>query len=239
MGGEVVVFGELLGGHYPEAGVVKGSKKVQKGVYYTNINEFYAFDIVVDGKYLNVDDANTILGKHGFVFARTLFRGTYHECLEQNETFQSTIPALYGMKPIEDNLAEGLVIRPVEARFLAGGSRVILKKKAAAFSEKQAVKSGALPTLSDEHQAFLDDMLSLVNENRLRNVLSKMGPIVQSDFGKVMKAFIGDVTVDFLKDNEEFNELEKSDKKRISKVANKAAAILIRENFLNILDGES
>ena len=47
---EVIFYGELFGGYYPEK--KNDNKRIQKGVYYTNDIEFYLFDIKIDGNKL-------------------------------------------------------------------------------------------------------------------------------------------------------------------------------------------
>lgn len=57
----LTIFGELFGGGYPHAEVASddSAKLIQQGIYYCPNNEFYAFDILIDGKeYLDFDEAN-------------------------------------------------------------------------------------------------------------------------------------------------------------------------------------
>jgi len=80
-------------------------------------------------------------------------------------------------------------------------------------------------------------MCSYISENRLRNVLSKIGQVTQKDFGKILGALAVDVIEDYKKD---FNapELEGKEEKLVNKLLNGEAATLIRKNFVNIIDGE-
>lgn len=76
----VNVFGEMFGGTYPHKDVQPNRKLslIQKGVCYTPEHEFYGFDIYVinedGGRYLPVDEVNEFFDKHGFFYARTLFK---------------------------------------------------------------------------------------------------------------------------------------------------------------------
>ena len=236
------VYGELFGGWYPHPDVekVEGVTRVQKGVYYSPDNEFYAYDIKVNGQFINDDDCQRLLKAVGIFNAEPLFRGTFRECLEYKNEYQSTIPKRLGLPEIEDNICEGNVIRPVEPKFIECGSRVILKNKNDKWSEKMAKepKEKKEVILSDEASKLFREIDSLVTENRLRNVLSKTGPISQKEFGKLLGLLMQDVFEEFNKDwKEDFEKLNKDESKIIHKMANSAAAGLIRTNFLNIVDG--
>ncbi len=125
----VNVFGEMFGGTYPHKDVQPNRKLslIQKGVCYTPEHEFYGFDIYVinddGGRYLPVDEVNELFDKHGFFYARTLFKGTLGECLKYPNAFQSKIAEWLGFPAIEDNICEGIVIRPVVPMYLRNGSR--------------------------------------------------------------------------------------------------------------------
>ena len=142
----VTVFGEMFGGKYPHPDVKNSTKTmvIQKGVLYCPNHEFYAFDLYVateeSGRYLSVDKANSFFEQGGFLYAKTLFRGMLNECLQYPNVFQSRISDWLGLPPIEDNICEGIVIRPVEPAYLRNGSRVLLKNKNARFAEKKSVK---------------------------------------------------------------------------------------------------
>jgi hypothetical protein len=72
----------------------------------------------------------------------------------------------------------------------------------------------------------------------LRNVLSKLGTVTETDFGKLLGLFNADLLEDFNKDFEEdMNALEKPEKKALRKRMNNDSAKVIRGNFLNIVDG--
>uniref|UniRef100_A0A6C0BNZ7 RNA ligase domain-containing protein n=1 Tax=viral metagenome TaxID=1070528 RepID=A0A6C0BNZ7_9ZZZZ len=69
----VVIFGELFGGHY---GDLKSSVvRVQREVDYCPQHVFYAFDIWVDGEFLNHDTCCALWRKHGFFTRNLCFKG--------------------------------------------------------------------------------------------------------------------------------------------------------------------
>jgi len=219
----VRIYGEIIGGSFPGM-KVDGAIRVQKGVYYTPSNEFYAFDAMVDDEFLTVDEAEALFKELGLVYAKTLFRGTLDECLAFPVEFDSTIPELYGLPQLENNLCEGIVIKPVAPEFLPWGSRVIIKKKNQRFAEKTRTKK------ERKVVNVPDDALALITENRLRNAISRVGPIGDKDFGKLLGEFTKDVVEEYEKDHDP---LDKQTKRQLSK----ECADMIRRNFVNIIDG--
>ena len=241
---ELGVYGELVGGTYPHKDVEKDTSatRIQKGIFYTPHNEFYAIDVAIDGQLIDIDKFNRFMEKAGFLYAKTIFRGTFEECLKYSNSFSSQIAVWLGLPELEDNICEGIVIKPVIPEFLSDTTRVILKNKNEKWAEKARAKNRPQKpqmTLSEKGEKLLNEMVSLVTENRLRNVLSKIGQIEQKEFGKLIQLFSKDILEDFFKDYlEEYNELEKKEQKQLTGKLNKQCAELIRRNFSNIVDGE-
>ena len=130
----LAVYGELFGGYYPHPLVAnRWSKPVQQGIWYSPRVDFHAFDIYVftdnGGFFLPVKEASDLFSMAGIPYARTLFTGTLDECLGYPCPFPTTIPAALGLPPIEGNLCEGIVIKPLVPLLLPDGERVALKIK--------------------------------------------------------------------------------------------------------------
>ncbi|MCP5048385.1 MAG: hypothetical protein GY940_14545 [bacterium] len=237
------VYGELFGGSYPHPDVpkVKTSKRLQKGVFYHPDNLFYAFDLKVDGRYLTVDEANELFEEAGLFYAKPLFRGTFEECLAHANDFPSVISQWLELPAIPDNIAEGIVIKPVEPQYLNVGERVILKSKNEKFKERKSKKKHNRPQdapLSEEAVKLREEVESLVTENRLQNVLSKKGelpyPLPKDYFGQIMKDFADDLWEEFNKDFQApFDNLDKKEQKKISKAVNQSAAKLVRKTLFS------
>ncbi len=242
----ISVFGEMFGGRYAHEGVPaeKGTILIQKGVYYTPKHEFYGFDIFVfegeKGRYLPVDEVNDLFEAEGFFYAKTLLKGSLEECLKYPNAFQSKISQWLGLPDIEDNICEGVVIRPVEPQYLRNGSRVLIKNKNARFAEKKSVKkrnkvfSEPVP-YSDALKALLPEVEAYVTENRLNNVVSHIGEVsFPKDFGKVMGFFAKDILEDFLKDHGgEYSALDKCEQKSLNRELNKMATDFVKATFMN------
>lgn len=244
----VVIYGEMFGGFYPHEDV-KNEKDlvlIQKGVYYSPAHEFYGFDIYIftasEGRYLPVNEVNELFDKCGFFYAKTLYEGNLAECLQYPNKFISKIPEWLGLPPLDDNICEGVVIRPLEPQFLRNGKRVIVKNKNARFAEvkpprKHKVSNFKQAIFSEELNSLFDIVERYVNNNRLNNVLShEEEAIDKTNLGKVIGFFTKDIYVDFIKDNgEAFNSLKAEEKKIFSKKINLMAVNLIKRTVLGTL----
>ena len=238
---QVSVYGEIFGGKYPHKDVLKvgGSVAVQNGIYYAPFDGFYAFDLKVDNEYLGVHEANELFEKFGFFYAKPLFEGSFEDCLKYPNEFQTTIPALLGLPEIPENFCEGVVIRPLQIKRFISGERVILKNKNEKWSENNVheprVKTEI--TFSEQATKVVYEIKSLITENRLRNVISKIGQITQKDFGMLLGQYTKDIFEEYNKDNENALEnLDKEEHKRINKLVSQLASNVVRTNFVNIID---
>ncbi len=242
----ISVFGEMFGGRYAHADVAaeKGITLIQKGVNYTPGHEFYGFDIYIfeenGGGYLPVDEVNALFEAEGFFYAKTLFRGTLDECLKYPNAFQSRISQWLGLPDIDDNICEGVVIRPVEPQYLRNGSRVLIKNKNARFAEKKSVKKRnklfAEPVpYSESLIALLPEVEAYVTETRLSNVVSHIGEVsFPKDFGKVIGMFSKDILDDFLKEHGgAYSALDKCEQKSLNRELNKLATRFVKATFMN------
>ena len=242
----VSVFGEMFGGLYPHDGVKTRQKVslIQRGVCYTPDHEFYGFDIYLfteeGGRFLPVDEVNKIFETFGFFYAKTLFRGTLTECLKQPNAFQSKIAEWLGLPAIEDNICEGIVIRPVTPMYLRNGSRVLIKSKNERFAERKSAKRRTKLFVepvpySEELKALIVEGETYVTENRLANVVSHIGEVhFPKDFGKVMGLFSKDVLEDFLKEHGNlYTALEKSEQKLLNKELNKFSTALVKQVYMS------
>jgi len=235
------LFGEILGGFYRGMNSVPGAVKVQKEVDYTPDNDFYAFDLKLffqDGSELiyPYESFDFLMFKVGIPYAKALFIGSFEEALKYPNEFDSTIPELYGYPKLENNVCEGVVIKPVEPKFY-GPSRIILKNKNAKFSEKHGEKKEVVvKDVTPEQKELLENYLAYNTENRLKNVISKIGTITNKDFGMLLGHTTQDILIEAGKDGIVQGEMSNENYKRVKKLLSSEIALLIRNNFLNILD---
>jgi Rnl2 family RNA ligase len=224
--GVVQVYGELYG------------PGVQSGVIYSDSKDFVAFDVRWSCgdkfSFMGTTPVYSLCEMYGIPHVPVLEEACTFECaMGYSGEFNSLVSA----KLIPDNGAEGVVIKPVQPMFLHGGSRVILKTKSDKFKERSSAKKVRVSDpFTDEMTAALDSLLEYLNENRLKNVLSKLGEVTQKDFGRVLGALCQDVIEDWAKDNG-WGAMDKKHRKAVTKELNKQGALLVRRNFLNIIDG--
>jgi len=237
---QIAVYGELFGGLYPHPEVKKkpDAVRLQKGIYYSPDNEFYAFDILINSnQYLNTDTVNELFEAAGFIYAKTLFRGSLEECLKYPNKFQSQISRWLGLPQFEDNICEGVVIRPVEPCFFGNHARVMLKNKNEKWEEKSYQKKRKPiekeeVAFSEAAQNLMEEVARYITENRLNNVISKIGEVTQKESGKILGLLGKDSLEDFLKDYQsDYENLEKNEQKAINKFVNAEAVKLVKAYF--------
>lgn len=218
---KVVIYGEVLGGLYPHDEVPKDKTAgiIQRGVYYSPNNLFYPFDIHVthgdQGTWLNHDEFEDVMQNSGFtLYAKELFRGPLSACLELDVEKATTLPALLGLPPIEKNVSEGLVFKPLKPFTDETGTRWIVKKKSYQFMEAMtgdrvkiflAQKQGVLLPLPNEaSKKVMELVASYVTDSRIDSVRSKMKEdllVNQHVIGRATGELAKDVLVDVEKEH--------------------------------------
>lgn len=241
---DIVVYGEICGGNYPHKDVEnKGTKAVQKGIFYSPEIKFFAFDIRVNGEYVDFYTFQKACTDSDIPFLPSLFSGTLRECVKFENEYITKVPEMLLLPEISDNICEGNIIRPINPLFFDNGSRVILKNKNSKFKEKKG-NSGTkvhneVEPMSEELQKIVRELELYITENRLRNAISKIGTIQSKDFGKLNGLFAQDALEDYSKDNTNIIEdLDRTNKKIVTRFLNNKTAAMIRVNLPDILDGE-
>jgi len=231
---QVTFFGEIIGGSYPQEEVKRDNSalKVQKGIYYSPSNHFYLFDILLNVEnYLGVEAVNAYAEKEQLLHAKTLFKGDLDTCLKYSNKFESTIPKQLGLPELSNNLCEGVIIRPAKTIYFKNGTRVLLKNKNEKWEEnKKYHKKIKIEAEAPEKVRQLQEViLTYATENRLNNVISKVGEVTKKDFGKVLGMFNKDIVEDFKKDYTDIiNGLDKKELKLITKSIGKATVGMVR-----------
>ncbi|MBC8755442.1 RNA ligase, Rnl2 family [Kordia sp. YSTF-M3] len=238
----ITVYGELFGGSYPHPDVEtpKEMTRIQKGVFYSPENDFYAFDICINHKqYVDVTIANTYFEKVGLFYAKTLFAGTFSECMAYPNAFESKVHEWLNLPTIEDNVCEGTVIKPLVSSRFGNGQRVIFKNKNEKWSEKSHIKrkdvqkQSVTEVLSATEKELMNTLLGYVNENRLMNVQSKLGEFSPKQTGKTIGLLAKDALEDFVMDYETaWKNTEKQHQKVMTKILNREAATVVKEVLL-------
>lgn len=112
-----------------------------------------------------------------------MYEGTLKNLLTLDPVFPTTVPAIHGLHFLENNMAEGFVIKPYRNYFLPCGSRVVLKLKNPKFCERQPKKSAEKPATEQDGVIAIavDIAVRCVTQNRLDNVRSKFVDPKRSD----------------------------------------------------------
>jgi len=228
-GFELIVCGEIIGGTYPHKDVEKMVHigRVQKGVFYTNDLRFYGFDVRIDEEFINYYSALHIMENSGFMAAQILIEGTFDECLEYTNEFQTTIPDILRLPKIDDNICEGVVLKPIKPERFLDGKRVILKNKNEKFSGRSRK-----PKVPREQLKLTPELNSVVSKLNKKLLTKKQG------FPKLMGHFRKDIMETFNDDYEGaiWNFLDKQDKYLINKYIGHLCVPLVKAEWMEILE---
>lgn len=220
------LYGELFGGAYPhpDVAVIQDLNAIQTGVYYSPNIQFCAFDIAIETTeyryYLDYETALSYLEKAGVFHAKVLYQGSLTACLEFDIAFDSFLPNLLDLPPLDSNLVEGVVLKPLHNILPPSDPsyfRPTLKLKNESFAEElkfhQAQKwsfTTTKKTNGENLNFLLLDLRNYITKNRLNNVLSKIGYLDfenKKRLKEIKISYLEDVWQDFNLEHEEILDL--------------------------------
>jgi Rnl2 family RNA ligase len=214
---QIQIYGELFGGNYPGI-VLKGSTKIQKGVNYMPGNDFMVFDIKIilnSGKifYYDFEKLINLLIPFSLKLVPIIKIDLIDELLKMNPVFESVVYSYYGLPKIENNYAEGYVIKLMKESDNVNEHqhRSIFKFKNPSFNE---IKSEKSPNTGVKNK-YISIIINYVSENRFNNVKTKLSDDYEKE--ELYDALYEDLMVDFLDDNPEIIEEELNECKKIVK----------------------
>ena len=241
--GQVTFYGEFFGGSYPHKEVPRNpnAKRVQKGVYYTPNNEVLFYDVLLSGKgFVDVESFIKLADLWKIPRVKFIKVSSLEEALNYPNDEPSEIYKRYNLPEIEGNIREGVVIKPA-TNFYAGQSRVIIKNKNDNFKE---VSRKAKPVHTEEELAestkeAVEKILCYVTEERIINCLSHFGAAPDMTcLGNLIKEANQDVLKDFENENNDFNNLDKVEIKKVTKRMSNAVAALCKQTLIKKMKGE-
>ena len=242
---KVIVFGELFGGSYPCKEIERDNNatRVQKGVWYCPHNDIIFFDIHCvykdgSGQYLPVITFEDLMEKVRLPFQKSIVVNSLEEALKYPNDELSEVYKRYNLPALEDNIREGVVIKPYLEDLWLGQSRVILKNKNERFAEKTHEKKVNLDVTlnySEQLKKALVEVEPYCTENRMRNVISHIGEVTLQDIGKVIGMTNKDVLDDFNKETGLLNTIEKAEQKIVSKHVNFLISKIVKSTLLREL----
>jgi Rnl2 family RNA ligase len=214
---KLIIYGELFGGKYPHPDVPADPdvEAIQTGIYYAPAVHFCAFDIAfeIDGKkaYLDYDKAVAYFDKYGILFAKPLLIGKINEVQNFNIRINSSIPAQLGLPELEQNLIEGVVIKPLNHSHLNLNSRPVVKLKNPEFDEEKKFHESEawsfkkkVVSKSEELSFILEEIATYINENRVQSAVSKTGKIDLENemrMQEIQEEVLNDTWIDFNENN--------------------------------------
>ena len=175
---------------------------------------------VVLTEFMDYDEAMRLLSEAGFMYCKPICTGTYEQVFNFPLGFLTTLPALFKLPPVENNLAEGVVVKPMKNTVVQtskGQKRLIFKRKIPKFSERRAIPRPAehlaLQYNDPEKLELLKyEMYALMTEQRLVNAISKVGrPEKKQDWVELKKLLMDDVLETLESENEDLWESCKQD----------------------------
>lgn len=221
----IIVYGELFG------------NGIQKEVKYGD-KDFIAFDIFHNDSWMDWEVVVAACNSAGIPHTPEIGRGTLEQLLDISPSFRSLLTPV---DHVGDNFSEGFVIKQLKnEQLLPNGSRAAIKVKNDKFKENKgtAKKAKQAPAkLTEEQEQLHLSMSTYLTENRLRNVLSKIGEVTQRDFGKIQGLFVADAKGEYERDELDENPVDKDAWNAIKKSYMNLGAEIVRKNFLNIIDG--
>jgi Rnl2 family RNA ligase len=182
----VTLYGELAGGRYPHPDVpeVDGAQPVQTGVWYAPSLFWLLFDAQVTvgerRRWLAEREVRAAASDAGLLSVPVLARGPLKQLQDLPAAFPSRVPALFGLPELEDNLAEGYVLKPA-VEWEEGAERPMLKVKQKAFAEDHRF-AGARPYIAPPEGAagvpawLVVQASALLTPTRAAAAVSKLGP---------------------------------------------------------------
>lgn len=178
---QLVAYGELYGGAYPHPDVapVPGLQAVQTGVWYSPALEWSPFDLLLcendddEGVFLSFTELEAVVGQGRFAPPPVAGRGPRGDLMALPVASPSRVPARHGLPALDDNIAEGLVLRP--DRRAAPGSRGLLKRKIETFDDARFGEAEAWNPGDPGQAGLLAWAERLVNPARVASARSKVG----------------------------------------------------------------
>ncbi len=190
---DIIIFGELFGGSYPHPSIKVNRlvKSVQKGIYYSPDLHFYAFDIMINNKYIDYEDALKIFQMSKILYAEPLaICNSYEEATNYPIYFNTTIPNKLNLPEIPNNNAEGIVIKSNSGRYI---SKIKISKFSETIKDKQIIPHNIESDKSIKRYKYYAKLE--ITEQRLNNASSKIG-IFEENKEQIYNEMVNDILIE-------------------------------------------
>ena len=241
----IKLYGEVFGGTYPHKDVEqdKSALKVNKGVFYSNHNCWLAFDVAYTTTKDNM--IHFLCGSEFFnaceyanIPTVPLLKivNSLDEALAFPNNGESVVYKKYFLPKLENNIMEGVVIRPYKEDVWFGMTRLILKNKSEKFLEKKSEqKVNVQEEMPVNVMQAICEIEPYITESRVQNVISHYGTVTEKDIGKLIGLVSQDVLTDYKKDFGTLNLLDKTESKMVTRYLGKQTAVVVRKVVFEVL----
>lgn len=245
---QLLLYGEICGGLYPHSNVKINNnvKCVQTGIYYSPNIEFIAFDIALvnykkEKIYIDYEISIEAFKLARLLYAKELFIGKFEDAINYEIKFQSTIPKIFNLPEIKNNIAEGIIIKPLKNIIIdtkKGKNRAIIKRKIDKFKESDYNKAEKWTYSINNYDKnnniniILYEVNALVTYNRLNNAISKIGIPTKTNINEISKILLEEIKNDVkinIEDHQLWNKLSLNQKKNIDQ----EILILCKQEIIN------
>jgi len=227
---QIQIYGEHFGWYY-DWKKEKWNCRINHRVSYIPFTDYIVFDIGyiekgdVNMKYIEWDVLKKIVSECWLKHVPEIYRWTLEEVLKVSNKFKTLIPQIYWLEEINNNIAEGIVIKTLKDLRMWKNNRIIIKSKNDEFKEKWKIKKiHKEMNLTELQKKYLYELSKFIEENRIISVISKWLINIDElknkstkEIGKLKWLLIKDALEDLIKENSEYERLDKKDKKIIQK----------------------
>lgn len=222
---DYVFFGEYHGAN------------IQKGVKYCDQKDFRVFDVVKpDGTYCDWEDVVEICRKVGFKTVPVLLEGrvTLDDLNAlMNKNSQTAIENGFNL---ENNIAEGVVVKPLKAKLDKHGNPLRAKFKSEKWAENAKapkVKRAPNPDMIELQKEAKDFADAVVTEGRVATIVEHITrdgntTVDVKRTGEFLREFINDLMKEY---KELYDQLERPEQNVYNKVIN-TQAVKLWQNYL-------
>lgn len=212
---QIIFYGEICGGYYPDykynVNLNYAPKRVQKEVHYCPENKIIIFDIrllLSDQRTIFVDytDVVKFCTQFDILHCPIIEQGPLNTIYYLNHDFESQIYKLFHLPELENNKAEGIVIRPNKSCWTPRQQRIIIKKKIEAFMEVKQNATGQKKQIDyTKVNEIYDQIKHYCTLQRYQNVKSHIDPDKFEKFSlnEKMKLLVNDMIQEYFRDKNE------------------------------------
>lgn len=192
----VKIFTEYFGGYYGDGSLVMRKPLLQR-VLYSRHPKVIVFSINHNGQWLSPRHLETLSEGETWPFIKYLAKGSLNDLLKLDLHYPTTIPKRYGLPPLENNLAEGYVLKPYDnVRVINNFFTCIKRVRWGKTPDKIKIKT---KVLNATQKTIAAGVKELCDKERYYSTLSKYPGTwdAMSDEDRI-KAILGDARDEYL-----------------------------------------